>query len=169
MIRQAVIAPQPAHEVHLLGLTFPSVAVRLVQSVVLDLVPAGANAQAESVVGKHSHLSGLLGYQHGLPLRQDQHRGDHLQLLRHRGDEREGGEGFVKGGVLVVCAFPAARAVRIGAQHMVVDQQVGNSKRFDSLGVGFDGAGIVADFVVWKNRSEFHGVPCLAMWTCSYR
>ena len=62
----------------------------------------------------------------------------------------------MEGHVLVVGTFEAAGTIPVGAQHVIVDEQVGRTQRFDPLGVGTDGTGIRSDFVMWEDRPEFH-------------
>ena len=124
---EGVLAPQAAHQADLLGLALAAVAEVLVQGFVLHGVPARADAEAQPIVRQQRHFRRLLGHQGCLPLGQYQHRGDQLQAGGHGSDEGIEGERLVEGDVLVVGAAPAAGPIRVGPQHMVVDQQMGDA------------------------------------------
>ena len=159
LVRQAVLAPEFAQQLDLLGLALAARVEIFVQRLVLDRVPTGADAEAKPAVRQQRDLRGLFRDEHGLPLRQDQYRAHHIELRRHAGDECECRQGFVERNVLVVAVFaPAAGPVRIGAHHVVVDQQVRRAHSLGALRECFHRAGVVADLVVRKNDAEFHAV-----------
>ena len=97
--------------------------------VVLDLVPARADAEVEAVARQHGQLGRLLGDERGLALGEDQHRRRHLQRLGDGGDEGEERERLVERDVLVVGALEAAGAVGVGAEHVVVHEEVVDALR----------------------------------------
>ena len=59
---------------------------------------------------------------------------------------------------VVAVRIPSARPIRIGAEHVIVDQDVGSSERFHPLSPGFHRLGIDPDFVVWQYGAELHGL-----------
>ena len=159
LVRQAVFAPEFAQQLDLLGLP-PAARVEVfVQCFVFDGVPTGADAETKPAVRQQRDLRRLFCDEHRLPLRQDQHAAHHVELRRHPGDERERRQRFVERDVLVVAVFaPAAGSVRIGAHHVVVDQQVRRAQGLGALRERLHRAGVVADLVVRKNDAEFHAV-----------
>ena len=101
-------------------------------------------------------LGGLLRDQRRLALREDEHGGDGLDAAGCGGEKPEQDERLVKRGVLVVSAAPAAGSLRIRTEHVIVDQHVGCTEGFGTLGKRLDGAGIGAYLVVRKYNAVFH-------------
>ena len=104
----------------------------LAERLVLDRVPADADAEAEPAAGEQVDLGRLLGDERGLALRQDDDPGDELEL-RARGEVAEQHERLVERRVHVVRARPGGWAVRIGAEHVVVGEQVGEPELLHRL------------------------------------
>src|SRR3954465_14188048 len=94
--RHVGIGPQRLHHLNLfLGSLAPVVEI-LVEADELDLVPAYADAEPEAAAAKHVETGGLLGNQHCLTLRENQHLGGELDVFRASSDEAECDEGIVK-------------------------------------------------------------------------
>ena len=157
-VGEAVRRPELAEQLHLFRLASPARRERHAERLVFHFVPAAADAEPKAVAGEDRQFRRLLRHQRGLALGQDEHAGGELDARGDRGHEREHRERFVKRHVLVVGATPAAGPVGIRAKHMVVDQHVLRPKRFRAFGVGLDGPGIGADFMVREYDAELHAV-----------
>ena len=155
-VAERILGPQPAHQLDLLGLAAAAIAELLLEGVVLDGVPADAHSELEAIAGQDRQLRRLFGDQHGLPLREDQHRGDEVDRRGACRQEAVQHERLVERDVLVVRALEATRAIPIDADDMVVDQQVREPERFDTLRVRTDRTGVVADLVVGDDRTDVH-------------
>ena len=132
--RHRRLGPQPAQHLDLfLGASAPIPEV-LAERLVFDCVPTQSDAEPELATGEQVDLGGLFGHQRGLPLRQDDHPGDQFEV-RQPGKESEQDERFVEGGVDVIRSLPTLVHVGVGAEHMVVDQDVGVAEFFDALPV----------------------------------
>ena len=142
----------------MLALTFASVAELFVQTHVLHFIPANANTHFEAIVGEQGNLGGLLGRKHSLTLGQNHYRGDHLQPLGHSGNKGKSSQWFMEGHVFIVGAAKAAFTIWVGAKHVVVDQQMGNTQCFHALGERLDVRWIGSYFVVRKHRAQLHAV-----------
>ena len=94
-------------------------------------------------------------------MRQDDHPGDQFEV-RQPGKESEQDERFVEGGVDVIRSLPTLVHVGVGAEHMVVDQDVGVAEFFDALTVRLDGSTVAAEFGLRECHSDAHGVCNLA-------
>ena len=151
-----VLGPQLPQQLDLLCRTLPSVGERLVERDVLDGVPASADAEAQPVARQHGELGGLLGDEDGLALGQDQDRRHELEALRDGGDEAQDRERLVERDILVVGAFEAAGTLSLGADDVVVDEQVRCAELLETLRVGRDGTWIGADLVVGQHGAEQH-------------
>src|SRR5581483_11951009 len=137
----------------------------LAEPLVLNPVPADADAQPEAAAGQHVDLDRLLGDERGLPLRQDDHAGDELELRRDAGDEAEQGERLVEHRLVRVRARPTRIAGGVGAEHVVVGEQVLVAHFLGRLGVGPHAADVGADFVLREDDASLHAVrrtPSLA-------
>ena len=51
---------------------------------------------------------------------------------------------------------PAARPLRVGTQHMVIDQHVAEAEPFGRLSIIADGERVVADLGLRKNHTDLH-------------
>ena len=156
------LRPEQAQHFDLLGGTAAPVFPVLPQGLVLNFVPAHADAQAQAAAGQHVHLGGLLGDQGGLALGQDDDAGAHFNLFGDGGQIAEHYERLVEHIVLVVGAVPLGALGRVGAQHMVKDQQVCVAQGLGGLGKILDGGRVGADFGLGKDGSELHDAGLLA-------
>ncbi len=151
-----VVLPEQAHHLDLLGLAPPAIGEGFVERNELDGIPPRPDAETEPVPRQHGELGRLLGDEHGLALGQDQDRRDQLEAPCDGGDEAEHRERLMERGVLVVGAFEAARPLSLGADDVVVDEQVGCAELLQTLRVGSDGAWVGADLAVGEHGAELH-------------
>ena len=149
-----VLGPQPAHQLDLLGLrgrrARSNGTLSASYSTVFQPVPTprrsrlpermatSAACLATSTAWRCGRISTVL---------------TQLERRRDAGGEGEERERLVERDVLVVGAAEAAVAAAVGAEHVVVGQQVGEAELLDALQVGPDGARIRADLVVGQHRA----------------
>ena len=100
------------------------------ERLVLDGVPAEPDAEPEPSLGQQVDLGGLLGDERRLALGQDDHAGDQLERGA-RGEVAEQHERLVERRVHVVRAVPRRVRLGIGAEHVVVGEQVGEPELLD--------------------------------------
>ena len=151
------LRPQGAHQVDLLLGADAPVAEILGQSLKLHVVPADADAQGEASAAEHVDLRGLLGNQRGLTLGQNQDAGYQLDPGGQRRDECQGGERLVDHAVVGVVAAPDVLVVvRVGAQHVVGDEQVVELHPFHRLHVVADGGRVRADLGLREDCADLH-------------
>ena len=159
LVRHQRLRPQLAQYLDLL-LDLPSAGAEiLAQGVVLDVVPADADAQPQSSGAQHVHRGRLLGDEGGLPLRQNQNAGDEFQLRGDGGEKAEQHHGFVKRMGVGVGAGEAGQAVRVSAKHVVVDEQIVVAEFLGGLGVILDGLRVVAVLRLRKYHAVLHALP----------
>jgi hypothetical protein len=89
-------------------------------------------------------------------LRQDQHAGDELDLPGEPGEVTKQNQRLMEWISVALGRPPTRAAGGIGADDMIVGQQVMKAQFFGRLGVVFDGTRIVADFGLWENHSDMH-------------
>ena len=143
--RDRRIRPELTHHLDLFLFAAATVAERLVQRLVLDLVPTDSNAKPELAARQDVNFSRLFGDENRLPLRENDHAGHEFQI----GDARqvaEEDERLVKLRVGRVGAAPIWPIRRIGADHMIVGQDVRVAEPFGGLGVVADYCRVWADF-----------------------
>ena len=124
------LGEQPTQQVDLLLHAHAAVGEVLAERFVLDRVPAEPDAQAEVALREQVDLDGLLGDERGLPLRQDDDAGHELDR-DDGGEVPEQHERFVERRVDVVRAVPRLVHLGIGADHVVVGQQVREPELLD--------------------------------------
>ena len=128
----------------------------LVQRFVLDVIPADADTEAQASAREHVDRRGLFRHQRGLALRQDHDAGDELEALRARRQIPEQHEGLVECRAHVVRAGPAFVHRRVGADDVVVREEVLESELFDSLRVRAHTSGIGTDLRLRKDHTDLH-------------
>src|SRR4051794_33623374 len=128
----------------------------LAERLVLDLVPANADAQAQPAAAEHIDLSRLLGHQRSLPLRQNDHAGHKLKPLGQAGQVAEQDERLVEQGIAGVCAAPVRPVGGASTQHMIVSQQMLVAKRFSRLRIIANSDRIIADLGLRKDNTNTH-------------
>jgi hypothetical protein len=153
---EGILSPQPLHE-HNLLLEPSSLAIKWgAECVVLDLVPADADAEAEPVARQHRDLSRLLRSEGCLALGQHHHRSDELNTLRDCGEKAVEHEWLMKCRVGVIRTLETTRTIAFGAEHMVVDHQMTGTEFLGTLGEGTNRARISTDLVMWDDNAELH-------------
>ena len=154
-----VVRPQRSHHFDLLFGAAAPVGEVLVQRLVLHAVPAYADAETEAAFGEDVDLGGLLGDEGGLTLWEDEDAGYELDLLRQSGKVAEQHEGFVEGVRVSIGASEPLVGLAIGAENVVIDEEVVVTKRLCGLGIVADCDRVVADFELRKYYSDLHAGP----------
>jgi hypothetical protein len=135
--------PQFLHDLDLLFGAAAAIVEILVEPLKLDLVPTDPDPEPEAATRKHVEAGRLLGDEHRLALRQDQHPGRKAELL---GAARQIAEQYKR---VVVKPAPGATGFRgalfTGAEHMVrrLDKMV--TDRLRRLRVFAHNRGLAAD------------------------
>src|SRR5207342_2592572 len=75
---------------------------------------------------------------------------------RHRGEVSEQHERLVKRRRHVIRAAPAAVDVRVGADHVVVREQVSEAELLHAFAVGAYGTDIAGELGLWEDNSDSH-------------
>jgi hypothetical protein len=146
--------PEPSQQADLL--LDPRGADREVDSerVVLHRVPADAHAEPEPPRREQVEGGDLLGHQRGLALRKDEHVGHQREPGGLR-QPREEHERFEERIGVVVEAVPVGTGGRVGAEHVVVDQQVIEAGVLEPLHERDDLVGIhLRELRLREHRSE---------------
>ena len=121
-----------------------------------------ADAEAEVALGEQVDLGRLLGDQGGLALREDDDAGDELDL-GDRGQVAEHDERLVEGRRDVVGTGPALVHAGIGADHVVVGQEVREAEIADRLAVGPHRADVAPELGLREHHTDLHDAsPCRA-------
>src|SRR5713226_650970 len=97
LVRDERLGPELAQDLDLLLDTAPTRPELFAERVVLDVVPADADAEAQAASAQDVDLGGLLGHERGLALRQDEDAGDELELGGDRRQESEEHHELVEG------------------------------------------------------------------------
>ncbi len=125
-----LIPRQVADDVDLLLEPAGTVAEILVQALVLDLVPADADAETEFPAGEEVHRGGLLRDERGLALGKDDHAAGVLEGGRDGGHEREEREGLHEGILAGVGTSPVGTCGFRCADDVIVREDVIEPERF---------------------------------------
>ena len=148
-------AQEPTEQRDLLGHPSSPCGERGAEGLVLDGIPPDPDAQSKSSVREQVDLGRLLGDEGGLPLRQDDHAGDELELCAC-GQVAEQHERLVKCRVDVVGATPRGMHVRIGSEHMVVREQVREPEILHARSVPPHVGDGTTDLRLWEHDPELH-------------
>ena len=130
----------------------------LAECLVLDMVPAYADPQPQAAPGQDVDLGRLLGDQRGLALGGYQDARYELDPLREAGQVPEEHHGLVEHVGVPVRAVPTRAAAGVGAEHVVVDEQVLVTHILDGLGVVFDRRRVGAYLGLGEDHSDTHGL-----------
>ena len=150
------IGPERAQDRDLLLAPRAAIAEVFVQAVVLDLVPADPDPQAEATAAQQIERRGLLGDERGLPLRQDHHAGHQLDPPGQRRQIAVEDEDLVERGLAVVRAAPVGARRARGTEHMIEDQDVVVACPFRRLRPIADHERVVADLRLRERRADAH-------------
>ena len=149
--------PERAQQLDLLVEALAAGGERFVQGLVLDPVPARADTEAEAPAREDRHLRSLLRDERRLPLRQDDHAGGELELRRGGREEAVEHERLVEGIALRVGPAELRLAAGVlGAEHVVVDDQVRVAEPLGGLREVADRARVVADLAGRKHSPDSH-------------
>ena len=96
----------------------------LPERLVFDVVPAGADTEPQPAARQHIDTSGLFRDESGLPLRQDEDRGHQFQGLRQARQIAVENEWLKELALRRIRAIPIGAARRVGAQNMIVDDDM---------------------------------------------
>ncbi len=130
------------------SLRLPRVAPVHAQGVVFEMVPADADAEPQASAAEDVDGRRLLGDEDGLPLREDDDAADESDALGGVREVAEEDEGLVEHAVEGVGGRPASEGLpigaigHVGADHVVVGEDVVEAHLLDGDGVGLDGLGV---------------------------
>ena len=97
-----LVGPKLAHHLDLFGATGAPVLEVHAQGLVLDGVPADADAKAQPAAAEDVYLGGLLGYQRRLALGQDEDAGHQAHAGGDGGEVAHGGQRFMHHRLVVI-------------------------------------------------------------------
>jgi len=131
----------------------------LVEADEFHLVPTHADAESEAAAAEHVETGSLLGNQHSLTLRENQHLGGEFDLFRTGSDETERHEGVVEQAEPTRTAAGGVR--RVAAEHVVRQRQTFVTFGLGELSEFADDRAIATDVAERQGNSEMHGsFPC---------
>ena len=145
-----LVGPQLAQHLDLLRLPRAAGVKVLAQGLVLHVIPADAHSQPQPAAAEHIALGRLLGHQGGLTLPEDQ---DCRNQLNGSGDSRKVAKehkGLVEHAIQHIAALPVGVLGGVGAEHMVVDNQVREAKPLGRLNVVAHRRRVGPDLSLWK-------------------
>src|SRR5262249_38659699 len=142
--REAPLGPQPPQQRDLLLEAPAPVREVLPERLVLDRVPPDADAEAEATAGEQIDLGRLLRGEDRLTLREDDDAGHELHR-RDPGEVAEQHERLLERRLHVVRAGPASMYLRVGADDVVVGEDVGETELLDRLAVRPHRADVAAE------------------------
>ena len=154
-----VVRPEGAEQTDLLLETAASRPEVLAQRLVLDVVPAHPHAEDQPSARERRHLRRLLCDERRLPLRQDQHARPELDSTGEAGQESEQHERLVEQRLVCVVAAETARSIGVGAQHVVVGDQVVIAGRLGGFGVLADHRRVSSDLYLRQHHPNAHRHP----------
>ena len=129
---------------------------RHAECVVLELVPADPEPEAEAAITEQIELGRLLGQQRRLTLGPDEDRAGKGQVGA-AGQVGEHQERFAEGVIDRVGTTEIAEHRSVPTEHVVVGRQVGVAEVCDRLPNGADGAAVTARFGLGENHADVHG------------
>ena len=142
--RHAAFGPEPAQQLDLLADPRPTVGELLAERFVLNSVPTKSNTQTKPALAEDIECRSLLGDQRRLTLGKDDDRGDKLQRSQRR-DVPEQHERLEERRIDVV---------RVGADDVVVGEQVREPQPLDVLGVGPNGTRVGANLGLREHHPD---------------
>ena len=153
--RDQLLGPQPAQHLDLFLDPLAAVRELLVERLVLHPVASDADAETQPPAAEHVERRGLLGDQHRLALRQQQHRRHQAETGCARGDERQQRERLVDRHVVGVDAL-TARPVGVSADDMVVGGDVREPGLVDRLHELAQRRPVEADVARGEDDTQLH-------------
>ncbi len=156
-----LLGPQAAHERDLLADPARPAREVLAESLVLDRVPPDPDTETQASLREQVDLCRLFGDEGALALREDHDPGDELEARQGR-QVAEEDERLVEGAVQVVGPVPASVHGRIGADHVIVGEDVAVAEVGDGLGVATQPPGVRAGLGLGEHDADLHAAPaCL--------
>src|SRR5262245_272143 len=128
----------------------------LAERFVLHMIPAETDAETKASTAQDINFGSLLRYECGLSLRQDHDACRQLQARRNCRKKTEEHHRFMKWMLVRVGTREASFPVRVGAEHMIVDEEVVVSESLGGLRVVSNRVRIVAEFNLRKDNTIFH-------------
>src|SRR5262249_19246901 len=122
----------------------------------LDEIPPEADTEPEVPAGEDVDLGRLLGDERGLPLRKHEHPRDQLERGHHRGQVSEEDEDLVELVLRRIRTGPVRSPGNVGAEHVVVREQVVVPELFGRLGEGMDATRVGSDLGLRENGADAH-------------
>ena len=153
-----VLAPEPFHELDLLGEASPLTRKIDTKSVVFHLVPPDTQAERQPILRQDGDFGGLFRHQGCLALRGNENRCHQLCTGGARSEETKRHQRLMKLGVGVVGALEPTWPVTTSPEHMVIEKQVPSTEFFGPLREGAHGPRVRSDFVMGDDDAEFHEV-----------
>src|SRR4051794_31127371 len=153
--RNVGIGPQRFHHLDLFLGPLASVVEILVEADEFHLVPAHADAEPEAAAAEYVETGGLLGNQHSLTLREDQHLGGKFDLFRAGSDEAERHEGVMEQSKPTRTATGGVGWV--AAQHVIRQRQTVVTFGLGELSEFAHDRAIATDVAERQGYSEMHG------------
>src|SRR5262245_16824346 len=132
----------------------------LAERFVLHMIPAETDAETKASIAQDIHFRSLLRYERGLSLRQDHDACRQLQACRNCRKKTKEHHWLMKWMLVRVGTREAPFPVWVGAEHMIVDEQVVVSEILGGLNVVSNGVRIVAEFNLRKDNTVLHEVFC---------
>ena len=154
------LGPERLHHVDLLFRAAAAIVEILVEPDKLDVVPADPDAEPKPAAAQHVEAGGLLGDQHGLTLRQDQHLGRKIRDPRAPGEKAEQDERVVvEVGRAAAALRPFRPARDIDPEHMVRGGDPLIADRLRRLDEIADRVRLSADVDNRQRHAELHLPP----------
>ena len=152
------LGPQRLHDLDLLLRAAAAVAEILVEAGELDRVPADPDPEPEASAAQHVERGGLLGDEHGLALRQDQHLGRELDIPGAVGEKAEQDKRVVEQIGRGVAVAPIGAARDVDAEDVVGCGQILIADLLGRLRELADGGRIAADRDIDQRQcdAKFH-------------
>jgi hypothetical protein len=152
------LGPQTAHEANLLGDALRAVLEGFPERFVLDGVPADADTEAQAATAEEVDRGRLLGDEGGLALGENDDAGAQPDALRDGGEVAEEDEGLVEGvSVGVDEALGAVGTIGVGAEDVVVDEDVIETGALDRLREGLDGGAVEGEVILREQGADPDG------------
>ena len=176
-----LVGPKLAHHLDLLGAAGAAVLEVHAQGLVLNEIPADADAKAQPAATENVYLGGLLGHQRRLPLRQDEDAGHQAHAGGYGGQVAHSGQRLMHHRLVVVHTEEGmVIGAGVRAEDVVGDEQVGVAHILGGLGEVADGHHVRLDFGLgkmtpismdaplgWDCMMQWQLTPMLRRWGCA--
>ena len=171
--RHQGLAPELAQELHLLLLAPAASVEALPERLVLDVVPADANAEAQAPAGEQVDIGHLPRNEGGLALRQNQDARHEFDAPGERGEVSEHHERVVEGVLLRVWSRELGLAALVRrTEDMIVREEIVEAKRLHAGPDATNRLRVAAKLGLWIDSADFHdcslpvaGMPGESYWS----